>query len=142
MKNKKTILKVLSTICIMVTMLFTYNLEIYAIDSIIQGADDFLSLNFKNGNSDEDSNKNVVVLNMDTIKETSNTIFNIFLAVGTSIVVIIGAILGLRFMMGSTTEKAEVKEALTPYVIGSAVIFGAITIWTIVGNLLIDIFKS
>ena len=132
MKNKKRVLKVLSTICIMLTILFTYNLNIFAIDSIIQGADDFL-------NSDKNSS---VVLNMTSIKTTSDTIFNVFLAVGTVIVVITGAILGLKFMMGSTTEKAEVKETLIPYVVGSIIIFGAITIWTIVGNLLTGVFAS
>lgn len=38
-------------------------------------------------------------------------------------------------MVASAEDKAKVKEALIPYVIGCAVIFGAFTIWSIAVNL-------
>ncbi len=71
------------------------------------------------------------------IKDTSNTIANILIAIGTVIAVIVSSILGIKFMIGSVEEKAQIKEALVPFVIGCIVIFGAFTIWkifVIIGN--------
>lgn len=38
-------------------------------------------------------------------------------------------ILGIKYMMVLPQEKSRVKQALTPYVIGTVIIFGALTIW-------------
>lgn len=89
------------------------------IDSIIQGADAFLDRGTK------------TTLNTDSIKSVSDSIFNIFVAVGTVIVVIVGAILGIQYIMGSVEEKAKVQESLIPFIIGSVVIFGAFGIWKV-----------
>lgn len=48
---------------------------------------------------------------------------------------LVGTIIGIQFMVASAEDKAKVKEALIPYVIGCAVIFGAFTIWSIAVNL-------
>ncbi len=37
-------------------------------------------------------------------------------------------VLGIKYMMGSTEEKAEYKKTLLPYVIGAVFVFGASTI--------------
>lgn len=42
---------------------------------------------------------------------------------------IVGTILGIQFMVASAEDKAKVKEAIVPYVVGCIVIFGAFTIW-------------
>ena len=39
-------------------------------------------------------------------------------------------------MMGSSTQKAETKELLIPYVVGCVIIFGAFGIWKLVVNML------
>lgn len=52
---------------------------------------------------------------------------------------LVGTIIGIQFMVASAEDKAKVKEALVPYVIGCAVIFGAFTIWSIAVNLGQDI---
>lgn len=44
---------------------------------------------------------------------------------------LVGTIIGIQFMLASAEDKAKVKEALIPYIIGCAVIFGAFTIWSI-----------
>ena len=44
---------------------------------------------------------------------------------------IIAGILGIKFMIGSAEEKAQIKDALIPFVIGCIVIFGAFGIWKI-----------
>ena len=46
--------------------------------------------------------------------------------------ILIGAILGIKFMIGSVEEKAEIKAALVPFIIGCVVVFGAFGIWKIV----------
>ena len=46
--------------------------------------------------------------------------------------VIIIMVLGVKYMLGSVEEKAEIKAALVPFVIGCIVVFGAFGIWKIV----------
>lgn len=60
-----------------------------------------------------------------------STLYNIFLEVGVAVAVIIGLIIGIKFMLGSVEEKAEIKKLLWPYAIGCFVVFGAFGIWKI-----------
>lgn len=76
-------------------------------------------------------------LDTDQLKNASNTIYNTLLLTGMAIAVIASSILGIKFMIGSVEEKAQIKEALVPFVIGCIVIFGAFGIWKIaiiIGN--------
>ena len=66
------------------------------------------------------------------LKEVSDTIYNVLLGIGVALSVIVGAILGIKFMISSVDEKAQIKEALVPYVAGCVVIFGAFGIWKLV----------
>lgn len=50
-----------------------------------------------------------------------------------------GTIIGIQFIVASAEDKAKLKEALVPYIVGCIVIFGAFTIWSIVVNLGQDI---
>ncbi len=52
--------------------------------------------------------------------------------------VIVLAVLGIKYMLGSAEEKAEYKKTLMPYIVGAALIFGASTIATIVYNFVKD----
>ena len=128
MKNKRFVLKMLFT-AIILFLIFGINLEVDATDHIFQTADNFLE-------KDKGS-----ILNMDSIKMTSDTLFDIFSAVGVAIVLIVGAVLGIQFMTGSIEEKAKIKEAMIPYVAGASIIFGAVIIWQLVANVLEGIFK-
>lgn len=49
--------------------------------------------------------------------------------------VVIAMILGIQFMVASASEKAKVKEAIIPFVVGCIVVFGAFTIWKIAVNI-------
>lgn len=71
-----------------------------------------------------------------SMKSLSDTIYNILLVVGIVIAVIVGLMLGIKFIMGSIEEKAEVKNMVVPYIIGCVVLFGAFTIWQIIVELL------
>ena len=70
------------------------------------------------------------------LQDLSSTIYNILLVVGIVIAVLLGAVLGIKFMMEGAEGKAEVQKALVPYVIGCVVIFGAFAIWKIVVTVL------
>ena len=68
------------------------------------------------------------------LNEASSDIYNILTSIGMVISVIVGLILGINFMMASAGDKAKVKEALIPYIVGCIVIFGAFGIWKLVIN--------
>ena len=66
--------------------------------------------------------------------------YKLLMSIGIVVMLLVGTIIGIKFMVASAEDKAKVKEALVPYVIGCAVIFGAFTIWSIVVNLLQNTF--
>ncbi len=74
-----------------------------------------------------------------SLKNDADVIYNILLAFGTAIAVIIGGLLGIKFMIASVEDKAKIKEALIPYVIGCVVVFGAFGIWKLVVEVLNNI---
>ena len=61
----------------------------------------------------------------DTILSIGNTVLTIVTNVGMILAVIIIAILGVKYMMGSTEEKAEYKKSMIPYLVGAVLVFGA-----------------
>lgn len=124
----KKILKTMLIFLVLICLIFIYNPEANATDNIMQGAENFLNAGTKN------------ILNSGAINITSNTLFNIFAIFGTVAVLIVGAILGIKFIMGSIEEKAKIKEMLTPYIISSIVIFGAFGIWSLLVDVLQNIF--
>ncbi|MEE1389456.1 MAG: TrbC/VirB2 family protein [Clostridia bacterium] len=101
----------------------------YAVDDIIEAGGGFIKKGEQQQQAIQDSQ----------IKTVSDQIYNILLAIGTVIAVIIGAILGIQFMVGSMDEKAKVKESLIPFVIGCVIIFGAFGIWKLIATILQDV---
>lgn len=97
----------------------------FAIADIIKQGDNFLS-------AEDDEND---VINTDHVKNTSSEIYNILLACGIGVAVIVGAILGIHFILSSAEGKAKILETLVPYIVGCFVVFGAFTIWSIVINM-------
>ena len=53
-------------------------------------------------------------------------------AVGSIAAIAILVVLGLKYMMGSTEEKAEYKKTMIPYVVGAVFIFAAANIASMV----------
>ena len=68
----------------------------------------------------------------DALQNFSSTLFNIFSIVGAAVAVIIGIIIGIKYMIGSVEEKAEYKKMLVPYIVGCVVVFGAFGIWKLI----------
>lgn len=72
------------------------------------------------------------IIDEEQLRTDASSIFKILTTIGITLSVIIGGILGIKFMMASAEDKAQIKEMLIPYVIGCVVIYGAVTIWMIV----------
>jgi type IV secretory pathway VirB2 component (pilin) len=67
------------------------------------------------------------------------TITGIITTVGIVAAIIILMIVGIKYMAGSASEKAEYKKVMIPYIIGAVILFGASAIvkalstWNILG---------
>ena len=88
------------------------------IDDAMQKADDFVGL----GSS----------FQLSGVKDASDAIYSILLAIGGVVALCVGVFLGVKFMTSTVDEKAKVKESLIVYIIGCIVIFGAFGIWKLV----------
>ena len=76
-------------------------------------------------------NPSVATQTMDfpTLKEASDTVYNVLLLVALIVALIVGAILGIQIMISGVEQKAKAKESLVPYLISCVVTFGAFGIW-------------
>lgn len=63
--------------------------------------------------------------NTTQIQEVGGNIVNIITTIGIIVAVIVLLILGIKYMMGSASEKAEYKKTMIPYLVGAVLIFGA-----------------
>lgn len=63
--------------------------------------------------------------NKDSVLDPAKALIGFIKTVGVIVSVVIIIIIGIKYMLGSAEEKAEYKKSLMPYVIGSAVLFGA-----------------
>ena len=116
---------------------FTFNSSVYAqtsldgstgtVDDIMSGADSFVNEGESNVSIDEN-----------LLGETAGFLYNMLLAFGIITAVIVGSILGIKYMIGSVEEKAEYKQTLLAYLISCVVVFGAFGI----GKLVINILSS
>lgn len=123
----------LKTVIIVILMLIIniifFNINVVqatSISDVISGGDNFI-----NAGSTSQS------IDYSKLETTSKTIYNILLIIGMCVAVIVSGILGIQFIIGSVEEKAKIKDALIPFVIGCIVIFGAFGIWKIfisIGN--------
>lgn len=104
----------------------TYTKQDYSSDTslsgVISGGDSFIDAG-KDGSAQIDKG---------SLQNASSSIYNILLICGMIVAVLIGSIMGIKFMIGSVEEKAEIKAALVPFAIGCIVVFGAFGIWKIV----------
>ena len=69
------------------------------------------------------------------IQSIGGKILSAVTTAGIVLSVIMLAVLGVKYMMGSAEEKAEYKKSMMPYLVGAVLIFAASTIATAVYNL-------
>ena len=94
-----------------------------SLDDVMSDADQFV----QSGNP---------TLSNTELQNFSNTVYNIALAVGVVVAVLVGAIIGIKLMASNIETKVEAKKLLIPYVIGCVVVFGGFAIWKIVVGIL------
>ena len=102
--------------------------SIYALDSIVSTGDNWIGTGFKNA---------AIGLDVDILQEKSKELYFLLLGIATVVAVIVGAILGVKYMTSGINEKAQAKESLIPYVASCIVVFGALGIW----KLMVEISK-
>ena len=107
----------------------TYDRKDEGWDGIFSDANDFL----KNGRTNPDKS---FKFNIADFKISIDGIFNVLVALGTVLTVIIGGILGVKFMAASAEDKAKIKESIIPYAMGCAIIYGAYIIWKLIVSVL------
>lgn len=118
-------ISIIIIIFLLIGLVFSNYSHASEISNIVSDADDFL------GKGDPIAN----TINEAQLKKTSNFMYKLLLAVGIIVMFVAGTMIGIQFMISSAEDKAKVKEALVPYIVGCLVIFGAFTIWSIAVNI-------
>lgn len=100
-------------------------------DEIMQKADNWIS-------AGEQAYKDENSINKGLFESTVEQAYNLLLAIGFVVIVIVGVILAIQFMLASADQKAIIKQKMLPYLTGCCVIFGAFGIWGMVIRLFGD----
>lgn len=115
---KKSI-KVISTLLLAIML-------VASIAGTVLAVDPNTVLNGLNGNGNVQTND---------LTKVGNNIVTIIQVVGIVIAVIVLLVIGIKYMMGSASEKAEYKKTMIPYLVGAILIFGASAITKVVVGL-------
>lgn len=118
MKRKTIIIFIL-----IITLVFT--LPVYSNADIFSDAKGFISVGSSSHSSFDETK----------IKNISDTITEILLTVALAVTFISIAVMGINFAIQTVEEKAKIKEAMVPWIIGIFVSFGAVGIWKLVMNI-------
>lgn len=92
-----------------------------ALDDIISSGSDFLEL----GSGSD-------VIDSTQIKEVSDSIYNVLLGIFMFLAVVVGILLGIKYMISGNDDKADVKQTLIPYFVAVFIMFSAFSIWKLV----------
>lgn len=127
MKQKILVKILIMFIIFALTLMGSNYANASSFSDILEGADSFL----QDGIGDVKDN-----LNQANLQTMSDVIYNVLLAVAVIAAVIMGLIIGIKFMTGSVEQKAKIKETLIVYIVGCVVAFGAFGIWRLVINIM------
>lgn len=115
---KKSI-KVISTLLLAI-MLVT------SIAGTVLAVDPNTVLNGLNGNGNVQTND---------LTKVGNNIVTIIQVVCIVIAVIVLLVIGIKYMMGSASEKAEYKKTMIPYIVGAVLIFAGTSLVRVIYSL-------
>lgn len=115
----KKYIKVISTLLLAI-MLVT------SIAGTVLAVDPNTVLNGLNGNGNVQTND---------LTKVGNNIVTIIQVVGIVIAVIVLLVIGIKYMMGSASEKAEYKKTMIPYIVGAVLIFAGTSLVRVIYSL-------
>ena len=115
---KKTV-KIISIILLVTMLLATVASTVYA--------DPGTTLDKINGQGGVDDTQLVTI---------GNKIVNIIQVVGIVVAVVILLVIGIKYMIGSASEKAEYKKTMIPYIVGAILIFAGTSIVKVIYSVL------
>lgn len=125
---------IVSILLIIVVILVFQNISMATgMDSVFSQGDSFLS----NGENPLDSEGNPIVsANMENVGSLSSLMYKILFALFLPMAIIVGVVLGIKYMIASVDEKAAVKQSLIAYFVAVVIMFGGFGIWSLVVNIL------
>ena len=115
---KKSI-KVISTLLLTIML-------VASIAGTVLAVDPNTVLNGLNGNGNVQTND---------LTEVGNNVVTIIQVVGIVIAVIVLLVIGIKYMMGSASEKAEYKKTMIPYIVGAVLIFAGTSLVRVIYSL-------
>lgn len=115
---KKSI-KVISTLLLTIMLVASIAGTVLAVDTNTV-------LNGLNGNGNVQTND---------LTKVGNNIVTIIQVVGIVIAVIVLLVIGIKYMMGSASEKAEYKKTMIPYIVGAVLIFAGTSLVRVIYSL-------
>lgn len=68
------------------------------------------------------------------IKSALNNVIGLIQVAGTGISVVVVTMLGIKYLLASPSEKADVKKQIAPILIGCLLLFGAVNLVAIVAD--------
>lgn len=115
---KKSI-KVISTLLLAIMLVASIAGTVLAVDpnTVLNGLD---------GNGNVQTND---------LTKVGNNIVTIIHVVGIVIAVIVLLVIGIKYMMGSASEKAEYKKTMIPYIVGAVLIFAGTSLVRVIYSL-------
>lgn len=123
--------QLLKIIFIITTIFLVFSFSTYSkvnaastLDDVLSKGDDFLNA------ADDTTN----TIDEGDLQELSGFISGVLLSIAIGVTILSGVALGIKFVTQSIEDKAKIKEAMVPWVIGILVSFGAFTIWEIAVN--------
>ena len=70
-----------------------------------------------------------------SVQSIGGQVIGVIQVVGSVVAIGMLAVLGIKYMMGSSEEKAADKKSLLPYVIGAVCVFAAVNLASMVYNM-------
>lgn len=106
---------------ILIISMFVFSTRVYATD-VTQIIDSM------NGTSD------MTQVDGDRISGTLNNVIGLIQVAGTGISVVVVTMLGIKYLLASPSEKADVKKQIAPILIGCVLLFGAVNLVAIIAD--------
>ena len=119
---KKSI-KVISTLLLAIML-------VASIAGTVLAVDPKTVLNGLNGNGNVQTND---------LTKVGNNIVTIIQVVGIVIAVIVLLVIGIKYMMGSASEKAEYKKTMIPYLVGAVLVFAGTSLVKVIYSLAVAV---